>query len=80
MDDIVAKPMNLKALQRMLSENDRRKMKGSSNHQSSVQHHVSPISESRQSPLPQLQQEGYNTAQVPKTDQAAVQVADTGRN
>jgi hypothetical protein len=46
MDDIVAKPMNLKALQRMLSENDRRKIKGSSNKY-----------ESRQSPLPSAKQE-----------------------
>ena len=37
MDHIVAKSMNLKALQRMLSENDPRKLiKGSSNNPSSV--------------------------------------------
>ena len=82
MDDIVAKPMNLKALQRMLSENDRRKIKGSSNNPSSVQQHVSPISESRQSVIPRIGGEkdsGYNTTQIPKSDQAAVQVAESGR-
>ena len=69
MDDIVAKPMNLRALQRMLSENDRRKIKGSSNNPSSVQQHVSPISESRQTPIPRIEKDaGYNTAQIPKSD------------
>ena len=64
----------------MLSENDRRKIIGSSNNPSSVQHHVSPISESRQTPIPRPQKDsGYNTAQQPKSDQAAVQVADSGR-
>ena len=46
MDDIVAKPMNTKALQRMLSENDRRKLEKKSTNAAPGQ--PSPIAENRQ--------------------------------
>jgi len=57
MDDIVAKPMQFKHLNKMLAEHDRRKNKGltSSNAAGSANiAQITPISESRQisSPMP----------------------------